>query len=430
MAKNDVVVLGGGLTGLSFAYHYDADVPLYEREERPGGLARTNVVDGCHFDLAPHLLHLRTDYVRDLLFDTLGFTAETHARRARIYYDGCVIPYPFELNLHGLSEKVREDCLRGLDDVDATSREDVERLKSGSYEEYVLRAFGPGIGNHYLLPYNRKIWATEPSEMTCEWMRFLPTADVEKIREYAEKPADASFGYNVNFYYPTEGGIEALPRALAQPLGNLQCGREAVRIDTEAKTVVFADGEVVGYERLVSTLPLPALAALSDLDGVKEPAKRLVHTTVYVVNLVVRGSVPDGAHWMYFPDPDLCFYRMSFPKNFFANATPGDEQILAVEVGSRDHDMPVGELQAKVEEQVLGLGLFDVTDHLFTHCDVLPVAYSIYDFERTPAVKDIAEAFRERDVFSVGRYGFWEYSAMEHAILYGKELAEELRQST
>ncbi len=420
-----VVVLGAGLTGLSFAYHYDPATPIYEREAEVGGLVRTVTARDCHFDLAPHLLHLRSDYARKLVFEDLGLDAQEIVRKARIYYDNRIIPYPFELNLYPLSEQVREDCLRGLEKLSPLDREDEQAMRSGSYKEYAMKAFGDGICDHYLLPYNRKIWDTDPGDMTCEWMRFLPTADVEKIRQNATAPSDDAFGYNTSFYYPKRDGIRELPESFAAKLSNIHLEKEVSRIETATRTVHFSDGSTVNYEKLVSTLPLKRLVELSDLpDAAKEAAQQLVFTTVYTINIVIRGSVPEGVHWMYFPDTNLRFYRMSFPKNFFPRATPGDEQILAVEVGRRDDGLTWEEIVPIVEKQAMALDIFDVKEHLFTHCEKLPVAYCIYDRNRTPTVEALSKELQSRDVYSTGRYGQWEYSALEDAIMHGKTLAE------
>jgi len=167
MIQHDTVVIGAGLAGLSFAYHYDKNLPVYESNDIVGGLVRTIDYKGCKFDLAPHLLHLRNPYVRELVFDKLGLEVETHKRKAHIYYDKVIIPYPFELNLLNLSEKTKRDCLEGLNEVKHLTREEELETRKGSYRDYALKCFGSGIANHYLLPYNRKIWDTDPADMTC-----------------------------------------------------------------------------------------------------------------------------------------------------------------------------------------------------------------------------------------------------------------------
>ncbi|MBM4035551.1 MAG: FAD-dependent oxidoreductase, partial [Planctomycetes bacterium] len=71
-----IVILGAGLAGLSTAYHLRRggrrDVALHEREERPGGLCRSETRDGFTFDHTGHFLHLRTPKVERLLSRWLG----------------------------------------------------------------------------------------------------------------------------------------------------------------------------------------------------------------------------------------------------------------------------------------------------------------------------------------------------------------------
>ncbi len=348
MEKFDTVVLGAGLTGLSFAFHFDKTIPVYEKQSRVGGLVRTEDKNGFKFDFAPHLLHLRSNYVKNLIFNTLGLQMDKHNRKAVIYCDERIIPYPFELNLYGLSDKVKNECLKGLEELEKNERDNLEVLQSGSYEDYALRAFGSGIANHYLLPYTQKVWDTDPSEMTCEWMRFLPTAKLEQIKRNANQPNSDRFGYNSEFYYPSRYGIQELANVFAKKLSNIHLNEEAFEIDTTNKIVSFVNGKQVHYETLISTLPLRDLVNMTDLERLKELAGELKSTSVYTINLVVTGKVPEGVHWMYFPDSDIEFYRISFPKNYFLNCTPNDEQIIAVEVGSRDKNLNIEKIRQRV----------------------------------------------------------------------------------
>ena len=67
----DILILGGGLTGLSTAYHLQqrghTDYLLAERENAPGGLCRSIQKDGFTFDYSGHLLHLHTPYGKKLV---------------------------------------------------------------------------------------------------------------------------------------------------------------------------------------------------------------------------------------------------------------------------------------------------------------------------------------------------------------------------
>ena len=121
--------------------------------------------------------------------------------------------------------------------------------------------FGDGIAEHLMIPYARKIWTVEPREMEFGWIdRRVPTPDVERIVAGAVSDDVAQVGATAHFWYPKQGGIEALPRALGERVDGVQLGREVERIDIAARTVVFRDGERVAFDRMIYTLPLSQLA--------------------------------------------------------------------------------------------------------------------------------------------------------------------------
>ncbi|HJX53458.1 MAG TPA: NAD(P)-binding protein, partial [Polyangia bacterium] len=62
-----VVILGGGLTGISTALHLRRPWVLFEREAKLGGLAVSEERDGFHFDLTGHWLHLRDPAIKQLV---------------------------------------------------------------------------------------------------------------------------------------------------------------------------------------------------------------------------------------------------------------------------------------------------------------------------------------------------------------------------
>lgn len=426
MQNHDKVVVGAGLAGMSFAYHYDKNIPVYETLDTVGGLVRTIEYNGCRFDLAPHLLHLKNPYVRELVFDTLGLKVDAHQRKAHIYYDNAIIPYPFELNLLGLSEQTKKDCLDGLSEVKHWSKDEEHELRKGSYKEYALRAFGSGIANHYLLPYNRKIWDTNPADMTCEFMGYLITADKDQIIKNATEPNTDMFGYNTEFYYPNKKGIQDLSDVFADKLTNIHLSNPVTKFDTKNKVLYFANGDKVQYNELISTAPLKQLIENSDRDDLKSLASELVYTSVYTVNIVINGTVPD-THWMYFPDPNLSFYRISYPKNYFKKSTPNNEQIIAVEVGSRNHNLSIEEIEKRVVEEIKALPIFDIKEIVFVKSIKIPVAYCIYEHKRPPIVKQLMDELEKSGIHQIGRYGRWEYNGMQDAIIDGKNLSDKLK---
>ena len=57
---------------------------------------------------------------------------------------------------------------------------------------------------------------------------------------------------------------------------------------------------------------------------------------------------------------------------------------------------------------------------------VINPAYVIYDRDRRVALPAIFDVLEKERIFSLGRFGGWEYSSMEDALRHGKQVAERL----
>ena len=73
-----IVVVGAGVGGLTLAERLlqeqtsGQSVTVIEREENPGGLARTFSIDGFEFDIGPHRFHTSDPAVQCYLLEILG----------------------------------------------------------------------------------------------------------------------------------------------------------------------------------------------------------------------------------------------------------------------------------------------------------------------------------------------------------------------
>jgi len=424
-----VVILGGGLTGLSCARHLAAagiGAPVHEKEARAGGLAVSDRVEGFVFDHAGHLLHLRTDYGKALvakLFPEEPF--REIERSARIFSKGVFTEYPFQANLHGLPPEVVRECLLGF--VEAAAR-DEERQPDDSFAAWCRKTFGEGIYDHFLRPFNEKMWRMELEELGTEWVSWsVPRPSLEEVVDGALGIQKSTFGYNPSFLYPKEGGIEILANRLAEGV-EVATGSEAVEVHLGERCVRFADGTKESWDRLVNTTPLPRFLSLcADLpEEQRRLAEGLRWVDVHVFNVGVRGPAPVRAHWVYVPEAELPFYRYGVATNFAPSQAPEGHHSLYVEV-SRRPDEPVEPeaLQAEVLEGLRRAGaLPDPGAVVLVHPQRLRPAYVVHDAHRRRALPALLDFLAKRGVLSVGRYGAWIYSSMEDAVLHGREAAE------
>ena len=432
--KTDVLILGGGLSGLSTAYHLGrAGVKsrlLVEARASVGGTAGSRTAGGFTFDYTGHLLHLHDHYGEKFVLDLLGGNVAALERRAWIYSSGVYTRYPFQANTRGLPGPAVLDCAAGFLETLHRPRPLTRRP---DFLAWCRATFGDGITRRFMRPYNEKLWRTDLRRLTTEWQgRFVPKPAAAEVLYGALADQNKLFGYNATFRYPARGGIQSLPDALAARLepGVVRTDARVEAVDLREKVARVAGLGEVRYERLVNTLPLTAFLDLaSPLPAeVSSARRRLRYNTVWNLNLgVARADVSDK-HWVYFPEKKYPFYRVGFSSNFSKNLAPAGHTAIYVEAarpGGARVDRP--KLEAAMLKGLREAGILKKTDELSAKVWMpVEVGYVVYDFARTPAVTTIFRHFSKVGVESIGRYGAWKYSFMEEAILDGKRCAERL----
>jgi protoporphyrinogen oxidase len=432
--KTDVLILGGGLAGLSTAHHLGRlgvrGRLVAEARETVGGTAGSVKTGGFTFDYTGHLLHLHDAYGKDFILGLLKDNVATLERRAWIHSQGVYTRYPFQANVRGLPPATVLECVAGF-------LETVHRPRplaaNPDFLSWCRAQFGDGITRRFMRPYNEKLWQTPLSRMTTEWQgRFVPKPAAAEVLYGALVDQNKLFGYNATFRYPVRGGIQSLPDALAARLepGVVRTGARVEAVDLREKVARIAGLGEVRYERLVNTLPLVDfldLAAPLPAD-VKAARRRLRYNTVWNLNLgVARADVTDK-HWIYYPEKKYPFYRVGCSTNFSRKLAPKGHSSLYVEAarpGGARVDVP--KLEAAIMKGLRESGLLRRSDEISARAWMpIKVGYVVYDFDRTPATTAIFRHLGKAGVESIGRYGGWKYSFMEETILDGKRCAERL----
>src|SRR5215471_10654838 len=258
--KKKIVILGGGLAGLSAGFHLqEYDPILFEKEREIGGLCRSFVQDGFTFDCTGHLLHLKNAYTRELVDRLLPNAFRPHERQAAIYSKSVTTPYPFQANTYGLPPQVVKECVLGFIETLDTPRNG----NPDNFHDWVLKTFGSGIAKHFMLPYNEKFWKLDLRQVTSDWVSWaIPKPTLEQVVNGALGLTNNGMGYNPKFIYPRVGGIDCLPRALAGAISNLWTEHAVTSIDADKRYIMFSNGRGESFDRLVTTLPLPKTFSL------------------------------------------------------------------------------------------------------------------------------------------------------------------------
>jgi protoporphyrinogen oxidase len=419
------LILGAGLTGLSVASRLKGDYEIIEKEAVCGGLCRSHLLKGFTFDTAGHVLHFKDKKNLAFCRRLLGVPLTAHQRDSRVWVHPDFIPYPFQHHFLSLDAKAAQECLRGFKKAQQNPVCACDRSVL-NYKTWILRTFGPGIARQFMFPYNEKFWGHPLEKMSAHGvMSRIPVPVCEEFGA-ARRPA----GYNARFWYPRSGGIQALVRALEKRVKKVRTSWVPVRLDLASKEAFFQNGLKMRFDNVVSTIPLPELGAIimSLPRDVKKAFSRLKYISVLNLNLGIRGSLDTRAHWIYFPQKDIIFYRLGIPTNFLETLAPPAASTLTFEVSySARNPVDKKQILGRILADCKKCGLFiRREDILVQDIQDITYGYCLYDLETEKSLEIVRDYLRAHDVFGAGRFGAWRYASIEDCVVEAAEVARKI----
>lgn len=432
MGHSDVVIIGGGISGLATSYFLDDEVRLFEKGDALGGCLRTDSKDGYLIDRTGHLLHFRHPIVRELMFEKLGIEWLEFERQSEVHLLDRRIPYPIQYNIHGLPEAERQRCLETY-----LARHEGIQFPETDFDHWSLASYGQGLHELFFAPYNKKLWQTDLRTITSDWVeRFVPPPDETLIVEGAKAAHEGrAFGYNVRLSYPRRGGSGAIIDALAKLIKSpVHLRSELVAIDLARKVCEFANGETVTYDILINTMPVTKLLEIAK--GVDQrilaASRGLRHNSIlyFAFGFQTNGNIPD-LHWLYVPEQKYCFYRVGLLSNYSPAIAPKGSVLVCAEIGCSG-DSAARTSPALLRDRALAelaeIGIVQPDWMLeMEHSGAIDCAYVIFDEHRRQYLPAILDYLKRVNVLSIGRYGAWDYGSMGDAVLEAYDTAQIVR---
>jgi len=422
----ETIILGGGLTGLSLAQYLDGECLVLEASQRPGGLCRSFAKDGFTYDIGGHILFSRDSELLAQLTSWLQGNLREQRRNNQIWFKDRFVKYPFENGLYALEKQDIFDCLMGF-----LERSDAE---PANLEQWCRFRFGDGLAGKYLIPYNDKIWKRPAADISVHWVERIPSPPTADVVKAAIGIETEGYTHQLHFLYPERGGIEALPRALAQGV-DLRTGFRVERVkQTSAGWEVSNGDETLACRRLISTIPVMDLAAC--LQGAPDDARAacdaLQYNSIILVMLGVGHEGLSEKSAIYIPDPAILPHRVCYMSYFSPHNAPEGCSHLAAEITVPPGDPLLGasqdELVGRVADQVAGL--CNITPAEVTASDVqkLKYAYVVYDLNYLANRKRVYKWLDGLGLHTCGRFGSFEYLNMDQCLERARDLAAELNQ--
>jgi protoporphyrinogen oxidase len=421
-----VIVLGAGLAGLAAALDLGDHAIVVERDDRPGGLVRTELRNGFWFDRVLHLLYFSDPNTEARIVELLGDALVPCAPEAWVETRSGVTRFPLQMHLGTLDSATIVECLRDLAECTFAP----SAGPPTSFEDLLLATFGRALCEEFFFPYNRKVWKRPLSSLAPSGFQWNITPP-----EFREVVRGAVSGrdfraYNSRGFYPRPPldadirGMEVLSRRLASRIPSLLLEHHVEAIDLDERVVWVENNTgrlALRYDRaLVSTLPLPVAIRLcmQAPAELRERCATLTANRVYTVAI----SIADEA---------ISFTRLVYLHEFDPACAPPTGWCLLAEL-TESTDGPIRTESVLIERtiaDVIAVGA------LPEGCEVIDAAvivnepaYVVFDLEGQRIVEDAREFLRAHDVVTVGRYGRWEYSSMSQVMRDGFAVGRELRE--
>ena len=442
------IIIGAGVTGLTVGWQLASagmEVLLLEAMDHLGGMAVTFKHGDFLLDMGPHkffsVMEDRMQTARELM----GEEFLTVPKRSRIRLSGHFLNYPIGLL----------DVMKNLDPFIAVTggasyllqlmRNVFDRRPDVSYEDWLVRRFGPKLYKLVFAEYARKIWG-EPRSLARElaetrvavpgllpllWHMLFPRNRGPTI--HAE-----------TFNYPRFGSGQFCDRLAELVVEN----GGAIRYDASVTRLVMTEGRrrVVSIQLeaaetipvrpkdvVVTTIPVSFLSKIIEPAppaAVTEAAMQLKSRPLILLYLIINRPSVSNDNWLFFPEAKYIFNRVFEQKNFSPFMCPQDKTVLCLEIVVSDQNLWRASDTDLYERAISGLeetGLVNRSQVIEYFTRRLKWAYPVYDLNYRRNTETVLQYLDSTpNLFSVGRQGGFNYIGQIDCLDIGILTAEHI----
>ncbi len=432
----DIGILGGGISGLSLACFLEKPFEVLEKNPECGGLFERFQKDGFTFDVfGCHIFFTKNKAVKDFVKSLFDNDLLAVSRKNKIYLKGRFVVYPIENGLGGLE---KEDAARCLTDYvnQHLLREAGKADQPKNFREWLVYRFGKHMAELYLIPYNEKVWKTDTSLISLDWVSGIvpqpPLEDVIKSALGIE--TRGGIIEQLDALYPKHGGFKTITDRMEARLGNsIIKNFNAESLSGKGGCWHVSNGkEERCYKKLVSTIPLPELISrIEDAPAdVKASAKNLRFNSLISVMVAVDGECNSDLTAVYFPEKKFLFNRVGILKNYSPLNVPEGKSAFIAEIttppSDKTWDMSDSLLAENVVSALEEAGMLKKDRVLFTRVARTKYAYIVYDFGYKKNIETINKFIEGAGITPLGRFGQFEYLLSNLCIENAMDVAGKL----
>lgn len=436
--SHKIIIIGAGPTGLGAAYKLKQlgidDFQIFEQNDYVGGLAASfKDENGFIWDIGGHVIFSENQEVIDLLDKVLKNDSIYHLRESWIRLLNLWIPYPFQNNIRYLPEEILWKCVEGL----LACQQD--KSIPENFKTWIESTFGKGISDYFMLPYNKKIWSFPLHEMSFDWIsQRVSVPSLHRIlKNIILNQDDMSWGLNNKFRFPLYGGTGQIFRNMVPSFKDqLFLNKKVCSIDPVSRKIFFEDHSNASYDYLINTGPLDLLitSLKGDFSNLRNASRKLKYNNVGIIGIGINRKDANPKCWMYFPEKDYLFYRVTNFSKYSPNNVPDikDQFSLMTEFAYQNNQiLSETQLTEKTIQNLIQSGLMKQEDTLKIATKFfldVKRAYPIPTLERNQILETILPELEHLNIFSRGRFGAWKYETgnMDHSLMQGFQVVDRI----
>lgn len=446
MNKQDIVIFGGGLTGLTCGWKLAQQgyrITIFEKESFVGGISSTFKHKDYYLDYGPHKIYTQLNGILDEIKLLLGEDLLEIEKRSSIRIFGQFLKYPVQIKdlVRCLPIQTGIECVFSY--LWSVVKNKILPRTDDSYESWVTNRFGRVIYSLVFETYAKKIWG-DPSMLSSDLARariILPNLKDVFLNTIFGKQKEGKELSAKKFYYPKYGIIqlsEKIAEAIKDNGSNVFLNSFPVKVlvrGLHAFEIVYRINnteEIVHTSKIISTIPLNSLVDILmpqvpvDIKLASDNLKYRGLILIYIV-FDVPSIIKDN--WIFFPEEKYSFNRISEQKSFSNTMIPSNKTVLTVEITCNRNDedwlIPDKKLFEKVMVELKDTGITSTpSDYLVKR---LAGIYPVYDLKYSENLNKILMYLDSINIYTIGRHGLFNYNNMDHCIDMGIRLASYMK---
>jgi protoporphyrinogen oxidase len=446
--KKKVIVLGGGIGGLSAGYFLARtgkfDVTVLEKSPVIGGVCGSFHHNGFILDYGAHKIYSVIPGIMDEIRGLMGDRLIKVPKKNRIFLRGHLLDYP--LKLGNLAKVLGTGTFLKLGFGYASTLIGglFDKSPASSYEEYIIKRFGHGTYELVFEPLADKVWG-DPSTLHPDMASTrIPASGgmdvILRLLGIKKESADTSAEF---FYYPKKG-FGDLPEALREKIeemdGKVITNASPVDVEksdgaiTGINTTVDGQSNSFPSDYVVSSIPLSRLGQLifSKSDAELNSAfKGLEYRHVILIYVFLKKPLVLEDQWIFFPEREFIFSRIFEQKQMNPELGPHDETAICCDFTCTEDSWQWKEDDEAIAEKCIeGLvkGGFIKGDEVTSkHIIRFPDFYPRYDLNYMEKVAKVTQKLQQvSNLLLTGRIGMYNYNNADHCVDMGKFIAGRL----